>query len=615
MLTFKQFFDESIINDEIMWLSYYDYLDEAYYDDPQDPGEKATEKELKNFNAEKLKKTELRKARDSNRANLDKAYGKSKDTDLPIKDQQRMTSVEDHIRDHFTKSEDEKRSQIEAATRRLAVAHGLLHDVNVNLNERQLKKLHGKLKDKLYTANKKLATIQGEGVVDRNGRRVSNTLGATGMASGNYHQHGNKESWVSTCKKQTDACGGAKGQRKGLCLAQQGTYNFTKNYAKQDLDSQIQHDSRRTDADHGHGEGHSPHLDYHLLATHHAIEDAKKAKSKGESIAVRTNVTDESKDALNNVLHKIKKGEIKTDDETKDSAHHHMMLFNYGKEHQTTIHDPEHNVYTIASDTGPIHKNGKLTTSNRTRERELRNATSGDNPRNQYVIVGGRSKSGSAVDSEGQGFLLKYQKTAGRKSKLTPEKKADLANAQKFRDDTIKNIKTVRRYDLHAEPHEGDHLEGHSQAEGEDRYHHPHGHGYVVKEINGKPHRIHYQDYNVPLHGHKHDARFDPREYDPKHIGNNKDRFGRRVGAAVVNSPTAATPGEKVEHGEMFHDVNDIKHEEADQHGRTGVLEVNHPNRVASSIDTLGRNHDYTTQPKTLSQTNREKKKIPIKVA
>ena len=603
MLKFKQFLDESlIVSDDIMWLSYYDFLDETYYDTPTDADEKT-----------ELKKSELRKVRDANRANLDKAYGKSKDTDLPIKGQERIQSVEDHLKNHFSKPEHERKSQIEGATRRLAVAHGLLDDVNKPLNEKQLKGLHHAVKNKLYTANKKLATIQGEGVVDKNGRQISHTLGATGMASGNYHQHGNKETWVNTCHKQTAACGGPQGERKGLCLAQLGTYNFTKNYAKQDLDSQIQHDSRRTDESHGHGAGHSPHLDYHLLAAHHTLEDAKKARKKGESIAVRTNVTDESKDALNNAIHKIKKGEIKTDDDTKDAAHHHVMLFNYGKEHISTIHDPEHNVYTIGSDTGPIHKNGKITKSNIKRERELRNATSGDNPRNQYVIVGGRSK--KAKDSRGEGMLLKYQKTPGQKSKLTGEKKEDVKKATKFRDDTIKNIKTVRRYDLHAEPHEGDHLEGHTKVEGEDRYHHPHGHGYVVKQINGKAHRIHYQDYNVALHGHKHDARFDPREYDPKHIGNNRDRFGRRVGAAIVNSPTAATPGEKVEHGEMFHDVNDIKHEEADTHGRTGVLEVNHPDKVMAARHTDGSGHDYTAQPQTLNPQKKERKVIPIKAA
>lgn len=593
MLNFKQFLEEDLlIAEDIMWASYYDYIDESYYDDPEDADEKTI-----------LKKKALREVRDKNRANLDKAYGKSKDTDLPTKGQTRINSVENHIKQHFGKLENEsdedlntrRKSEIEGATRRLAVAHGLLDDVNQELSEKQLKGLGHAVKNKLYTTNKKLATIQGEGIVDKNGKKISHTLGATGMASGNFHQHGDKESWVNTCQKQTPACGGPKGERKGLCLAQLGTYNFTKNYAKQDLDSQIQHDSRRTDESHGHGSGHSPHLDYHLLAVHHALEDAKRAKQKGESVALRTNVTDESKDALNNAIHKIKKGDIKTDDETKDAAHNHIQLFNYGKEHETTIHDPEHNVYTIASDTGPVHKKGKITENNIRREKSLRKATSGDNPRNQYVIVGGRSN--TEKDSKGEGLLLKYQKSPGEKSKLTGEKKEDVKKATKFRDDTIKNVKTVRRYDLHAEPHEGEHLEGHEKVEGEDRYHHPHGHGYVIRNINGKPHRIHYQDYNVALHGHKHDARFDPREYDPKHIGNNKDRFGKRVGAAIVNSPTAATPGEKVENGEMFHDVNDIKHETPDEHGRTGVLEVNHPDQLMNAENEAGSKYDYVKKP------------------
>lgn len=601
MLTFKQFLEEEVfIKEDLMWEYYYDYLDESYYDTPSDADEKTF-----------LKKKALRDVRDTNRQNLDNAYGKSKDTDVPTRGQARIDSVENHLRQHFEKPEHERKAQLEGATRRLAVAHGLISDFNQPLSEKQLKGLGHAVKNKLYTANKKLATIQGEGVVDKNGRKISHTLGATGMASGNYHRHGDKESWVSTCDKQTAACGGPQGERKGLCLAQLGTYNFTKNYAKQDLDSQIQHDSRVTDDSHGHGAGHSPHLDYHLLATHHAIEDAKKARKNGESVALRTNVTDESKDALNNAIHKIKKGDIKTDDDTKDAAHHHIMLFNYGKEHEKTIHDPEHNVYTIGSDTGPVHKGGKITKSNIARERSLRNATSGDNPRNQYVIVGGRSN--TEKDSKGQGLLLKYQKSPGAKSKLTGEKKEDVKKATQFRDDTIKGVRTVRRYDLHAEPHEGEHLEAHDKVEGEERYHHPHGHGYVVKNINGKAHRIHYQDYNVPLHGHKHDARFDPREYDPKHIGNNRDRFGRRVGAAIVNSPTAATPGEKVEHGEMFHDVNDIKHEQADAHGRTGVLEVNHPDRVMASTDRNDKPHDYTAQPDTLVRTKKPLKKISIK--
>ena len=188
MLTFKQFLEEEVlIKEDLMWEYYYDYLDESYYDTPSDSDEKTF-----------LKKKALRDVRDTNRQNLDNAYGKSKDTDVPTRGQARIDSVENHLRQHFEKPEHERKAQLEAATRRLGVAHGLISDVNQPLSEKQLKGLGHAVKNKLYTANKKLATIQGEGVVDKNGRKISHTLGATGMASGNYHQHGDKESWVST---------------------------------------------------------------------------------------------------------------------------------------------------------------------------------------------------------------------------------------------------------------------------------------------------------------------------------------------------------------------------------------------------------------------------------
>lgn len=534
MLSFNNYIDEHVLSQSDMDLLYYHYLNEDYdmlSESVYEPEEGDDEKTLQT-------KATRRKLRDAARDRLDKTYGKSKESDEPITGQNRINSVISHIRDHYSKSPEEQAQAISDAEDRMSKAYGVSKK---------------DVKSRLYTTNSKLAKNAGEDIVDKNGRSLTTTLGATGAPFKYKHQHGCKETSVTTCDHATRACAGKEGERNGTCLAMGGTYKFNRNSVKQDIDSQIQHDSRE-DAN-----GNSPHKDYHLLATHYAVQEAKKAKKKNKAVAIRTNVTDESKDALNHAIHKIKTGEIKTDPETKEAMHHHLHLYNYGKNHESSLHDPEHNVTTIASDTGPVvSNNGKFNLGNVNREKSLRHVTTSQNgstPRNQYVIVGGRSK--TDLDEKGNGRLFKRPKSS------------DSASQKAWHDKTLKNIRTVRRYDLESHPH----VEGEPET-----YHSEKGHGYVTVNRNGQKRRVHYQDYHVPLHGSEHDARFDPREH-----GTTEDRHGNKVGAAVVSTPTASTSNAGTEHGQMFHDVNNIKHEEADKHGRTGVLEVNHPNIIDSS--------------------------------
>lgn len=533
MLSFKSFISEDGISESDIQLLYYAYLNEDFdvlSESVYDPVAGDSEDVL-------IKKSSRRRLRDIARSRLDSVYGKSKDSDHPITGQDRIDSVISHIRDHYSKPSEDQATAGSAAEQRLAKAYG------VHVKD---------LKSRLYTTNKKLATSAQGDVLDKNGRSLTTTLGATGAPFKYKHQHGDEESSVTTCDRATRACAGKEGERNGTCLAMGGTYRFNRNTVKQDIDSQIQHDSREDES------GNSPHRDYHLLATHYAVQEAKKAKSKNKAVALRTNVTDESKDALNHAIHKIKTGEIETDADTKHAMHHHLHLYNYGKNHKTSLHDPEYNVTTIASDTGPVVSNGgKFNLGNVNREKSLNRITtskSGD-ARNQYVIVGGRSK--TDVDENGAGRLFKRP----RKSNSQAQKD--------WHDSTLKNIRTVRRYDLDSHPH----IDGESET-----HHSEKGHGYITVNRGGQKRRVYYQDYHVPLNGSEHDARFDPREK-----GNTEDRHGNKVGAAIVSTPTASTSNAGTEFGQMFHDVNNIKHEAEDEHGRTGVLEVNHPELIHKS--------------------------------
>ena len=546
MLGFKSYTEDTISEVDVQ-LDYYNYLSDNYghldeevgtlAEHTYNPDEGDTDKVLES----KAKRRALLKA---SLANIDTAYGKSKNTDNPTTGEARIKSVHDHIEDHFKKSPEEQAKAIAGATKRLAKSYGTTPD---------------KVKSKIYTKNKKLATTDKGDVVDKHGRKISTSLGATGAPASYEHHHGDDSTHVSTCSHSTRACSGKPGNRDGTCLAMGGTYRFNRNIVKQDTDSQIQHDSRETDSSHPDGSGHSPHKDYHLLAVHHALEAAKSAKKQGKAVAVRTNVTDESKDALNHAIHKIKTGAIHTDDETQHTAHHHMHLYNYGKNHQDTIHDPEHNVTTIASDTGSaVDSKGKLLQGNVNREKHLRSATTqqgAKHERNTYSIIGGRSETDK--DEKGKGRLFRRPKSS------------DSASQKEWHNKTLGNIRAVRRYDTHSTIHK----------EGEpEHYHHPDGHGYITHVQDGVKHRIGYQDSHVTKGGSEHDARFDPREKSQT-----KDKHGNRVGATIVNSPTSSTSNDGTEHGNMFHNVNDIKHEHADEHGRTGVLEVNHPNKMAKA--------------------------------
>ena len=53
----------------------------------------------------------------------------------------------------------------------------------------------------------------------------------------------------------------------------------------------------------------------------------------------------------------------------------------------------------------------------------------------------------------------------------------------------------------------------------------------------------------------------------------------------MVSSPTAGTSNHNTEFGEMFHDINDVIHSDPDQHGRTGILEINHPRKTTKVSD------------------------------
>ena len=537
-----QFFEESF------WNSLYG-LDESVYEvKPEHMDSEGDSEAVKKRKAKSRQDIANRiDIRNQYRQRIDDTYGPSKDDDHPITGNNRIDSVVEHIRNHYSLPKEQQQEHINQALERFANVYNTSPD---------------KLKEKLFTTNAKLATTQKGGVKDKNGREQTTTLGATGAPSGYHHQHGDKETWVGTCSHQTKACAGPQGERKGSCLAQQGTYRFNKNIVKQDIDSQLQHDSRTTDENHPHGPGHSPHLDYHLLATHFAIEDAKKAKKKNKAVALRTNVTDESKDALNTVIHHIKTGKIKTDDETQDTMKHHLNLYNYGKNHHGNIHDPENNVFTIASDTGPVVSNSnKFNRGNVNREKALQWVTTegpdNPHPRNTYVVVGGKSK--TSLNNKGEGRLFK------RPAQDDPE------DQKAWHEHTLNNIRAVRRYKL--EPSE-------SSPDDKDSFHHPDGWGYITLNHNGQKKKFHYQDYSVPINAHHHDARFSPDEK-----GNTKTPEGRNVGAAVVSSPTAGTSNHNTEFGEMFHDINDVIHSDPDQHGRTGILEINHPRKTTKVSD------------------------------
>lgn len=546
MLGFKSYTADNVSETDEQ-LDYYDYLNDGYgsVDESVDtlaehtynPDEGDTDKVL----ASKSARRSMLKA---SLANIDTAYGKSKNTDKPATGESRIKSVNDHIEDHFKKSPEEQAKAIAGATKRLAKSYATKPE---------------NVKSKIYTKNKKLSTTEKGDVVDKAGRKIATTLGATGAPASYEHHHGDETSHVYTCSHSTRACAGKVGNRDGTCLAMGGTYRFNRNVVKQDTDSQIQHDSRETDASHPDGAGHSPYKDYHLLAVHHALEAAKSARKQGKAVAVRTNVTDESKDALNHAIHKIKTGAIHTDDETKHTAHHFMHLYNYGKNHEDTIHDPEHNVTTIASDTGSaVDSKGVLHKGNVNREQKLRSATTeqGDkHERNTYSIIGGRST--TEFDEKGKGRLFRKPKKSESKSQT------------EWHNKTLGNIRAVRRYDTHSTIH---------KAGDPENYHHPDGHGYVTHVQDGVKHKVGYQDSHVTKGASEHDARFDPRE-----SSQTKDRHGKRVGATIVNTPTAGTSNDGAEHGNMFHNVNDIKHEHADEHGRTGVLEINHPNKMAKA--------------------------------
>ena len=637
MLRFKEYTQlvEQEQEESETQLNYYDYLGESYDSEEYDilMEDYYTNDEEDDADTQR-KKADRRRARDIGRNALDATYGKSKDIDLPITGNDRIKSVEDHVRDHYSKSSEDQAKAIADAKERLAKVYSKTSEDNqkdVDSTRAELNRVKGanaspeaikmaqsrhnaakaskpfsskNIQNKIFTKNKKLSTIDKLGIRDKYGRLMSTTLGATGAPFKYKHQVGGTEKTVTTCKQAVDGCSGHEGARDGNCLAMTGAYGFTQNATKQDLDSQVQHDSRQDK------NGNSPHKDWHLLAAHFALEEATKAKNartvdeagntkdadgkplKGKSVALRTNVTDESKDALNNAIHKMKTGEIKihhTDgagnvthnQEANDTIKHNLALYNYGKDHRNTIHDPEHNVFTIASDTGPVvSSTGDVTKINRSRENSLKKITSsanGNTERNHYTIVGGQSSTDN--DENGRGRFLKRANSNDK-----PSQQAWVKNK-------LDSINTVRRYNLKSEPasEAGNvHKDHEARDMGNGRVHHFHretgadlGHGYVKtkRTINGEPRIVRYQDHNVIPHASEHDARFSPDEH-----GTNVDKDNNKVGASIVSIPTAATSHTGTASGTMFHNVNDI-----DKHG---VLHVNHPDKIDKARKTLTMHND-----------------------
>lgn len=313
-------------------------------------------------------------------------------------------------------------------------------------------------------------------------------------------QDGSKSVHRNVCAGSTESC-------RSACLAKHGNYEFIPNKVAIAARTQmLTHNENST--------RHSATLIYHALHS-----SSNKANKSNKSVLFRGSITDDTgADLLHDAI-----------------AKHfpHVQQMGYTKK-LSTQHNPEKNIHTIYSDSGPSFKTDKsgkpvgLNRENIQRAAIKRKATT-ERGMPSYVVFNKKRPKIGAPDKELH--------------------------------DAYNKVKTIRRYDLLPS----------SPASGEKHeYHHLGGYGRILH--NKKSYK--YQDHPVadPIKDVHGKMRY-PAEHDSRNVDHSSRSFktpeGKKVGHVVVALATRSTSNKDLHDSGFFHHWSRVDNQ--------GVYHDSHP--------------------------------------